>query len=138
MGVASKLFVEYDYDIAEDFIIHYSIMSYQMENLVISLSKPEKYQNSVNELFRIMHNIKSASQFLKIRPIAKLSVLGEEILEEARSLEGPASEEFIDWLLFVSDQFVKYKHDLEADEDDFSELDRSIINIPTELEAEVK
>ena len=134
MGIKERLFNEYDYDIVEDFIIHYSMMTYQMENLIIYLSKEEEYKSNIEELFRIAHNIKSASSFLKIEPIQKLAILLEEVLEEARSLKGPANDDFIDWLLCVKDQFANYSADLENDEDEFSDLDPNIIKIPTDLE----
>jgi len=134
VGIKENLFNSYDYDIVDDFIVHYSIMTYQMENLIIYCEKKEQYKNNIEELFRIAHNIKSAAGFLKVAPILKLSILFEEVLEEARELEGPANDSFIDWMLLVKDQFEKYKEDLENDTEDFSELDPNIIKIPTNLE----
>ncbi len=134
MGIKKKLFDEYDYDIVDDFLIHYSIMTYQMENLIIYLSKKEQYKQNVEELFRIAHNIKSATMFLKIDPISKLAILTEEVLEEARELDGPANDEFIDWLLAVKDQFAKYNDDIDNDSDIFSDLDTNIIKIPTNIQ----
>ncbi|NPA73958.1 MAG: Hpt domain-containing protein [Epsilonproteobacteria bacterium] len=110
------------------------MMTYQMENLIIYLSKPENYKNNIEELFRIAHNIKSASSYLNVKPVKKLSMLLEEVLEEARELKGPANDDFIDWLLCVKDQFDKYSKDLENDEESYSELDPNIIKIPTDLE----
>ncbi len=134
MGIKEKLFNEYDYDIVDDFIVHYSIMVYQMENLIIYLSKEDSYKNNIEELFRIAHNIKSASLYLKIKPISKLAILLEEVLDEARELNGPANDDFIDWLLFVKDQFSKYGNDMENDMENFSEFDPNIIKIPSNLE----
>ncbi len=134
MGIKKKLFDEYDYDIIDDFLIHYSIMTYQMENLIIYLSKKEQYKQNIEELFRIAHNIKSATMFLKIDPISKLAILTEEVLEEARELDGPANDEFIDWLLAVKDQFAKYNDDINNDSDIFSDLDTNIIKIPTNIQ----
>ena len=134
MGIQQKLFDDYDYDIVDEFITHFSIMTYQMENIIIYSSKKEEYKNNIEELFRIAHNIKSAAGFLKIEPILKLAALLEEVLEEARELEGPSSDDFIDWLLAIKDQFERYKDDLENDAEEFSELDPSIIKIPTNLE----
>ena len=134
MGVKENLFDNYDYDIVDEFILHYSVMTYQMENLIIYSAKKEQYKENIEELFRIAHNIKSAAGFLKVEPILKLATLLEEVLEEARELEGPANDDFIDWLLAVKDQFERYKDDLENDTEEFSELDPNIIKIPTDLE----
>ena len=78
--------------------------------------------------------MKSAAGFLKLDAIIKLSALCEDVIEEARMLQGPASEDFIDWLLLVSDQVVKYKEDIENDSEYFSMLEPMIIKIPVNLE----
>ncbi len=134
MGIYSALEVDFDLDIVEDFVNHYAIMCENMEPLIINLNKAEFYESNIGELFRIFHNLKSAGGFLKLEPIVKLSSLAEDVIEEARSLEGPASEEFIDWLLLISDQFEKYRQDLEDDADYFSVLNPLIIKVPLKLE----
>ena len=134
MGIYSALELDFDLDIVEDFVNHYAIMCENMEPLIINLNKAEFYESNIGELFRIFHNLKSAGGFLKLEPIVKLSSLAEDVIEEARSLEGPASEEFIDWLLLISDQFEKYRQDLEDDAEYFSVLNPLIIKVPLKLE----
>jgi len=56
------------------------------------------------------------------------------VCEEARTLNGPASEEFIDWLLLISDQFEIYRKDIENDAEYFSMLNPLIIKVPLDLE----
>jgi len=115
MGILAQLEVDFDIEIVEDFVSHYAIMCENMEPLIIGLNRVDKYSDNIGDLFRIFHNMKSAAGFLKLDPIIKLAVLCEDIVEEARMLKGPASEEFIDWLLLVSDQFEKYRRDVEND-----------------------
>ncbi|MDD3342689.1 MAG: Hpt domain-containing protein [Sulfurospirillaceae bacterium] len=134
MGILAQLEVDFDIEIVEDFISHYAIMCENMEPLVIGLNRQERYEENMGELFRIFHNMKSAAGFLKLDPIIKLAVLCEDVAEEARGLKGPASEEFIDWLLFVSDQFDRYRKDVENDADYFSMLNPLIIKVPHMLE----
>lgn len=134
MSILESLREEFDFDIVDDFVVHYSIMSYTMENLILQLDKPDTYADKINELFRIAHNIKSSSAYLKLKPLNKLAVLLEDILAEARELQGPASEEFIDWLLIVKDQFWLYKKDIEEGGESFQGLDSRIIKIPINLE----
>ena len=107
-----------------------------MEPLIIGLNKSERYEDNIGELFRIFHNMKSAAGFLKLEPIIKLAVLCEDVAEEARILKGPASESFIDWLLLVSDQFEKYRRDVEKDAEYFTVLNPLIIKVPFVLEKE--
>lgn len=134
MGILAQLEVDFDIEIIEDFISHYAIMCENMEPLVIGLNKQERFHDNIGELFRIFHNMKSAAGFLKLDPIIKLAVLCEDIVEEARVLQGPASESFIDWLLLVSDQFDRYRRDVENDASFFSVLNPLIIKVPHVLE----
>jgi two-component system chemotaxis sensor kinase CheA len=134
MGIYSALEIDFDLDIVEDFVNHYAVMCENMEPLVVNLDKSEYYEGNIGELFRIFHNLKSAGGFLKLDPIVKLSSLAEDIVEEARMLKGPASDELVDWLLLVSDQFAKYLEDVENDAEHFSVLNPLIIKVPLELE----
>lgn len=134
MGILTQIEIDFDLEIVEDFVAHYAIMCESMEALIISLGNESYYKDSVNDLFRIFHNIKSAAGFVQLDPILKLASLAEEVLEEARELDGPGSDEFIDWLLMVSDQFAKYRLDLEDDKDNFCMLEPLIIKLPAHIE----
>jgi len=134
MGLFTQLEIQFDLEIVEDFISHFSIMCENMEPLIIGLEKVDEYEENIGELFRIFHNIKSAAGFLKLDAIIKLAALCEDVTEEARILKGPASESFIDWLLMASDQFNRYRQDLENDAEYFSILEPLIIKVPRELE----
>lgn len=134
MGLFSQLEVDFDLEIVEDFISHYGIMCETMEPLIIGLEKKEQYESNVGELFRIFHNMKSAAGFLKLEPIIKLATLCEDVAEEARILEGPATDEFIDWLLMISDQFDRYRTNIEEDDEHFGMLEPLIIKIPIHLQ----
>ena len=134
MGIYKQLEIDFDLDIVEDFVNHFAVMCENLEPLVIDLSKAERYEENIGELFRIFHNLKSAGGFLKLDPIVKLSTLSEDVAEEARVIEGPASEEFIDWLLLISDQFEAYRQDVEQDAEYFRMLNPLIIKVPVQLE----
>jgi len=131
MGVFARIEAEFEYEIVEEFFSHFSFMTERMENLIIGLKDESKYKNNINELFRIFHNIKSATGYLKIEPINKLVTLAEEILEECRLVDGKGSEMLINWLILVSDQLRQYKEDLESDRETFSTLNHLIIKVPT-------
>ena len=96
MGILKSLEIDYSYDIVEEFLSHYSLMCDLMEPLIIGLARNDRYNANINELFRIFHNIKSASSFMKLNPIFKLTTLAEEICGEARELQGPANDDFVD------------------------------------------
>lgn len=131
MGVFTNLEEEFDYAIVEEFFSHFSFMVESLENLIINLEHKEQYNTNINEIFRIFHNIKSASGYLKIEPINKIVTLGEEVLEECRHLEGSASDKLINWLLLLNDQLQLYKKDLENDSEALSPINHNIIKVPT-------
>lgn len=131
MGVFTNLEIEYDLEIVEEFFSHYTFMIEALESLIIGLEKQELYKNNIGEIFRIFHNIKSSSAYLKIVEINKIVTLGEEVLEECRKVDGKASESLISWLLLLSDQLQAYKKDLEQNRDKMSPTDHNIIKVPT-------
>jgi len=129
MGVRSDLDANFEFEIVDEFLDHYSMMVESMEVMIIDLSKPNMYQRSVNELFRVFHNIKSASGYLKITQMAKLSSFVEDELEVLRNKTTPISEETINWLLNISDMFATWQNDLKLD-NELTNIKYSLLKIP--------
>lgn len=129
MGARSDLDANFDFEIVDEFLDHYSMMVESMEVMIIDLAKPNMYKRSVNELFRIFHNIKSASSYLKLTPMAKLAAFVEDELEVLRTTEPPISEETTNWLLEISDMFAAWQDDLKMD-NELSKIKYSLIKIP--------
>lgn len=133
MGVFTELSSNFDYEIVDEFMDHYEIMNTAMQPAILALDKPEEYGERINELFRVFHNLKSASGYLKLEAMNRLSALAEDVLEKARNRPGPAGEAFIDWLLKVSDQYDLWYADLTHDHERFAPLNFDIFNIPVEV-----
>ena len=129
MGIRSDLDANFDFEIVDEFLDHYSIMVDSMEIMILDLSKPSMFERSVNELFRVFHNIKSASGFLKIVPMTKLATFVEDELEELRRLSKPVGDETTTWLLSISDMFATWQDDLRFD-NTLSHIKYSLLKIP--------
>ena len=129
MGIRSNLDANFDFEIVDEFLDHYSMMVESMEVMIIDLSKLNNYERSVNELFRVFHNIKSASSYLNILPMAKLASFVEDELEALRSAKPPVTEETVNWLLDISDMFASWQDDLKLD-NELSKLRYSLLKIP--------
>lgn len=129
MGIRSDLDTNFDFEIVDEFLDHYSMMVESMEVMILDLTKIETYKRSVNELFRVFHNIKSASGFLKIIPMARLAAFVENELEILRQRETPANEETITWLLNISDMFAIWQDDFRLD-NELSKINFSLLKIP--------
>jgi len=129
MGVRTRLEEEFDYDIVDEFLDHFDIMTEGMEYIIIALENGNERIEKINELFRIFHNIKSATGFLKIDQINHLAEISEDLMESIRNNPNTLSEEVIDWLLLVNDQFRTWCEQLEDDEE-FEDINPKILNIP--------
>ena len=129
MGIRSDLEASFDFEIIDEFFDHYSLMVESMEVMIIDLHRPEMYHRSVDELFRVFHNIKSASGYLKINSMNKLASFVEDTLEELRDSKKIASKETIDWLLEISDMFAAWNDDLQKD-NTLSKVKYSLLKLP--------
>ncbi|WP_236843686.1 phosphorelay protein [Campylobacter lanienae] len=136
MGLLKELEINYDLDTIEDYLTHFNIMNASLDKLIVNLSRDDKFQSNSLELNRIFHNIKTASQYLELSPIVKLSAIAEDItnrLKSNRTTGVKASNELIDWLLLVADQLQGYLDDIENDEIYLRILNPKIIAIPNEI-----
>jgi len=129
MGIKSDLEANFDYDIIDEFLDHYSMMVESMEVMIIDLSKPNMFKRSIEELFRVFHNIKSASGFLKIDPMTRLASFVEEFLEDLRDMKKPINDDTLNWLLSISDMFAAWNDDLKAD-NELSNIRYSLLKLP--------
>ncbi len=129
MGIRSDLDANFDFEIVDEFLDHYSMMVDSMEVMIIDLSKPNMYKRSTDELFRVFHNIKSASGYLKITQMNKLASFVEDALEELRKRNTPVSKETVDWLLEISDMFAAWHDDLKLD-NELTHVKFSLLKLP--------
>ena len=56
MGIRSDLDANFDFEVVDEFLDHYSMMVESMEIMILDLSNEEMYRRSVDELFRVFHN----------------------------------------------------------------------------------
>lgn len=129
MGIRSDLNSNFDFEIVDEFLDHYSMMVESMEVMILDLEKPNKYKRSVDELFRVFHNIKSASGYLKILPMSKLSAFVEDVLEELRQTEELPNDDIISWLLTISDMYAQWQDDFKLD-NELSHVKYSLLKTP--------
>ncbi len=129
MGIRTILDANFDFEIVDEFLDHYSMMVESMEVMILDLNKPTGYARSVDELFRVFHNIKSASGYLKMLPMTKLAAFVEDALEELRTTDSLANDDIITWLLAVSDMFAQWQDDLKQN-NELTHIKYSLLKIP--------
>ncbi|MEO1954661.1 MAG: Hpt domain-containing protein [Campylobacterales bacterium] len=129
MGIKSHLEANFDFEIVDEFLDHYSLMVDSMEVMITDLSKLDMREKSVNELFRVFHTIKSSSAFLGLQTISKLSAFVEDALDVLRKTDRPISDEVINWLLLISDMFSQWNDDFKND-NELSKIKFFLLKIP--------
>ena len=124
--------LSYDYEIVDEFLDHFDIMTEVMEPTIIAIENstdPQLRIDKINELFRIFHNIKSASSFLKIERLNLLAELAEEMVSRLRDDPESVDSRVIDWLLAVHDQMRRWYDQIAADEE-LEETDPNLLKLP--------
>jgi chemotaxis protein histidine kinase CheA len=129
MGIRSDLEDNFDFEIVDEFLDHYSMMVEIMESLMVDLGNEDRYHRSIEELFRIFHNIKSASGYLQMATMVRLATLVEDALEELRTRDLVVNDETITWLISVSDMFMQWQEDFKMD-NELSKVPFSLLILP--------
>lgn len=129
MGIRSTLEANFDFEIIDEFLDHYAMMTEIMESLIIDLGNSDRYHRSIEELFRIFHNVKSASGYLQIEPMSRLSTFVEDALETLRTRDKVVNDETISWLISVSDMFMQWQEDFKMD-NELSKIHFSLLILP--------
>lgn len=129
MGIRSALEANFDFEIIDEFLDHYAMMTEVMESLIIDLGNKDRYHRSIEELFRIFHNVKSASGYLQIQPMVRLSTFVEDALEQLRTRDKVVNEETINWLISVSDMFLQWQEDFKMD-NELTKIHFSLLILP--------
>jgi two-component system chemotaxis sensor kinase CheA len=129
MGIKSHLDSNFDFEVVDEFYDHYAMMVESMEVIILDLHRPENYKRSLTELFRVFHNIKSASGFLQIEPMRRLSTFVEEVLDELKHKDTVVSQDTLNWLLEISDIFAAWLDDMKND-NELTRVKYSLLKIP--------
>jgi len=126
MGVLDYLYENNDDEIVEEFLNQWDYIIDQIDLVIEGLETD--YQNSVDELFRIFHSLKSATAFLKLHRINVFAQLVEDVLESARKKETP-TDELIDWLFIASGQILKWYQEITHNQE-LSNIDVRLLQLP--------
>lgn len=134
MGILQNLEQDFEHDDIEKFLQFFRTMCDQFEPLIIKLaSDTDKYKQAINELEILAHNTAWASRRLELVEVTDLCVFCEELMNQAKHFTGPASDEFTDWLLLLSDQFEKYCRSYENDDAVLAVFNPTLVKMPNSI-----
>jgi two-component system chemotaxis sensor kinase CheA len=124
MGIQDYLYSEFDSEIVEEFLMLLDTIEDNIDLLIESLKSDKEV---INDIFRMFHNLKSASSFLKLKRISNFAHFVEGVLERYRGKE--VNERVIDWLFKVADQFHLWYQNIDNNEE-LAPLNPEILKIP--------
>jgi chemotaxis protein histidine kinase CheA len=122
VGVKDYLYSEFDSSIVDEFLMMLDTIE---DNLDFLLEELENNPEVVNDLFRMFHNLKSATAFLKLTRISNYAHLIEDILDKVRGKD-KIPEDVIDWLFDVTAQIHKWYEEIDQNKE-LSKSDMSIL-----------
>jgi len=125
MKIQDYLYSEFDSSIVEEFLMMLDIME---DTLDLTIERLQEDNSAINDLFRMFHNLKSATGFLKIKRMHNFAHFVEDILDEAREKQ-KINDEFIDWLFKVADQFHQWYQDINQNAE-LSHVNPQILKVP--------
>jgi chemotaxis protein histidine kinase CheA len=122
MGVKDYLYSEFDSAIVDEFLM---LLDTIEDNLDLLLEELENNPEVVNELFRMFHNLKSATAYLKLTRISNYAHLIEDILDKVRGKD-KIPKDVIDWLFDATAQIHKWYEEIDKNKE-LSKADMSIL-----------
>jgi len=125
MKIQDYLYSEFDSSIVEEFLMMLDVME---DTLDLTIERLQEDSSVINDLFRMFHNLKSATGFLKIKRIHNFAHFVEDILDEVREKQ-KINNELTDWLFKVADQFHQWYHDINENEK-LSPINPQLLKIP--------
>ncbi len=125
-GIRDYLYEEFDPEIVDEFMMMLDIVEDNIDLIIENLEVD--YENAVNDLFRMFHNLKSSTAFLKIDRISNYAHFVENFLDKMREKK-ILNDEIMDWLFIVSGQFHKWYEDIDKNRP-LSPLDPRILKLP--------
>jgi len=126
MKIQDYLYSEFDSNIVEEFLMMLDIMEDTLDLTIEHLYND--YEDAINDLFRMFHNLKSATGFLKIKRIHNFAHFVEDILDKAREKQ-QANDDLIDWLFKVANQFHEWYGNIDRNEE-LAPLHTDIFKVP--------
>lgn len=111
-----------DLSLLQDFITEANEHLEEMESSLLRLEKNPADKESMNDIFRAIHTIKGASQFVGLPRISELSHKMENLLDLLRQGEKVLDQEITDALIDTKDRLTALTHELELHQDEKSEI----------------
>ena len=118
-----------DLSLLQDFITEAHEHLEEMESSILKLEKDPDDKEIMNDIFRAIHTIKGASQFVGLPRISELSHKMENLLDLLRQGEKELDQDITDTLIDTRDRLESLTKELEVDQEEKSEIDDLLTRI---------
>jgi two-component system chemotaxis sensor kinase CheA len=112
-----------DFSLLQDFITEANEHLDEMESCLLQLEKAPDDKEVMNDIFRAIHTIKGASQFVGLPRISELSHKMENLLDLLRQGEKKLNQDITDTLIDTKDRLAKLTKELELNQEEDSEIE---------------
>ncbi len=102
----------------------------EMPGFITNLQDANSYSDNINDLFRMVHNLKSVINYLHIDNAMKFVTHAEDVLNAMRNRQTmPNNPKLIEWLELACDQFDKWQNELSLSRNTVSAPDPSLLSM---------
>jgi two-component system chemotaxis sensor kinase CheA len=112
-----------DLSLLQDFITEANEHLEEMESSLLRLEKDPDDNGIMNDIFRAIHTIKGASQFVGLPRISELAHKMENLLDLLRQGEKALNQEITDTLIDTKDRLTSLTHELELNQEEESNIE---------------
>jgi len=112
----------YDPSLLQDFITESEEHLEEMENYLLRLEGDTGNREILNDIFRCIHTIKGAAEFVGLEKISDFAHRLENLLDILRQGSGQLQTQIIDLLIAARDRLLKLVNDLEVHNEEQTEI----------------
>jgi len=127
-----------DADMFPDYLVEAAEHLEDMESLLLKLAAEPENIELLDEIFRPVHSIKGAAQFIGLERSSRLAHRLEDLLDLLRKGERQSSPAVVELLISARDLIVKLADEVENNQAETSSIDDMVDQITAEIEADSK
>ena len=125
-----------DISLLPDYLVEAAEHLEEMESLLLQLADEPENVEVLDEIFRPIHSIKGAAQFIGLVHSSRLAHRLEDLLDLLRNGERPSSPAVVELLIAARDLIVTLADELENNQAEISSVDDMVDQITAEIEGE--
>ncbi len=128
------MMTDIDLSLLPDYLVEAAEHLEEMESLLLSLAEEPDSTELMNEIFRPIHSIKGAAQFIGLERSSHVAHRLEDLLDLLRKGKHPSSPEVVELLISARDLIVQLAEELESTQTEISSVENMVDKISAEID----